>query len=59
MKNDMESQIEPPTLTKLEYFALIIGANLDGYPSTWADRAIERAQKLIAELDKMQGVSHE
>lgn len=54
MKQDMQWQIGPPSLTKLEYFALIIGANLDGYPSTWADRSIERAQKLIAELDKVQ-----
>lgn len=56
MSNEpMQWQIGPPTLTKLEYFALIIGANLDGNPYTWADRAIERAQTLIAELDKVQG----
>lgn len=55
MTQDMQWQIGLPTLTKLEYFALIIGANLDGYPDLWADRAIERAQALIAELDKVQG----
>ena len=48
-------QIGPPTLTKLEYFALIIGAHQDGtYRDLWADNAIERAKLLIAELDKVQ-----
>lgn len=43
-------------LTKLEYFALIIGAHQDIiYRDLWADHAIERAKLLIAELDKVQG----
>lgn len=44
-----------PTLTKLEYFALMIGAHQYGtYHDLWADNAIERAKLLIAELDKVQ-----
>lgn len=42
-------------LTKLEYFALIIGAHQDcTFRDLWADNAIERAKLLIAELDKVQ-----
>ena len=43
-----------PTLTKLEYFALIISAQCDGQRDLWADEAINKAQELIAALDKVQ-----
>lgn len=50
-----------PPLTKLEYFALIISAQCDGQPDLWADKAINKAQELIAALDKVQSqeVSYE
>jgi hypothetical protein len=56
MSNEpMQWQIGLPTLTKLEYFALIIGAHQDcTFRDLWADNAIERAKLLIAELDKVQ-----
>ena len=56
MSNEpMQWQIGPPTLTKLEYFTLIIASNLEGRViDFWVDNAIERAQALIAELDKVQ-----
>lgn len=47
-----------PKLTKLEYFALMIGAQLDStYDDIWVDKAIRRAQLLIDELDKVENNS--
>ena len=57
MKQDMQWQIGPQTLTKLEYFALVIGASLArkmDIDDMWADESITAAQLLIEELNKDQ-----
>lgn len=51
--NNTPPQSGMPKLTKLEYFALIIGANSTNqyeFDTHWANDAIERAELLIEEL---------
>ena len=58
MKQDMQWQIGPPTLTKLEYFAGLIMAEISTMAISTKDKAewaVLQAQELIAELEKGQG----
>ena len=58
MKQDMQWQIGPPTLTKLEYFAGLIMAEISTMAISTKDKAewaVLQAQELIAVLEKRGG----
>lgn len=58
MKQDMQWQIGPPTLTKLEYFAGLIMAQISAMAISTEDKAdwaVRQAEQLIAKLDSVQG----
>lgn len=58
MKQYLNWQIGPPSLTKLEYFSALIMAEISTMAISTQDKAewaVTQAQELIAQLEKVQG----